>query len=78
MQYIAASFGITGALLLAMKVDPTWGFAAFLVSNVGWIAFSTARRHWGLLAQQVAFLLTSLLGLWNWWLGPLLLNGGKQ
>ena len=71
---IASLFGILGALLLAMPALPAWGFGAFLVSNVAWLMF--ARRHrFGLLqAQQWVLLACSLLGLWNWWLGPLLLG----
>lgn len=76
VQYLAAVFGIAGALILAVPgVNPAVGFAAFLLSNIGWLGFSASRRHWGLFAQQVAFLITSLVGLWNWWLGPLVLGG---
>lgn len=74
VETVAALFGIAGALLLAMQIHPAWGFAAFLVSNAGWITFSVTFRHWRMLAQQLAFLLTSLIGLWNWWLGPLVLG----
>ena len=49
-------------------------FALFLASNIAWLCFAHGRAHWGLFAQQCLFLLTSLLGLWNWWLGPLLLG----
>lgn len=74
-QYLAALFGAAGALLLAIPgVDPAWGFAAFLVSNVGWLCFAKQRGHWGLIGQQLVFLLTSLVGIWNWWLEPLLLG----
>lgn len=76
MQWPAAAFGVTGALVLAVPgVNPAWGFAAFLVSNVLWAAFGTFQRHWGLLAQQAVFLITSLVGMWNWWLGPLVMGG---
>lgn len=76
LQYPAALFGATGALVLAVPgVNPAWGFAAFLISNVLWGVFGTSQRHWGLLAQQAVFLITSLVGIWNWWLGPLLLGG---
>ena len=52
-------------------MHPGLGFAAFLVSNVGWLAFSAGHGHWRMFAQQCVFLLTSLVGLWNWWLAPL-------
>ena len=71
---IAAALGILGALLLAMPALPGWGFGAFLVSNVAWLAVSAWRLQWALHIQQWVFLACSLLGLWNWWLGPLLLG----
>lgn len=76
VQYIAAFFGIAGALVLAVpRMDPALGFAAFLLSNIGWLIFSAQRRQWGLFTQQVAFLIISISGIWNWWLGPLLVGG---
>lgn len=74
VQYVAAAFGIAGATLLAFPDAPSWGFGAFLVSNIGWITFSYQRKLWGQFAQTVCFLLTSILGLWNWWLGPWMLG----
>ena len=71
---IAAAFGILGALLLAMPALPGWGFGAFLVSNLAWLIVSAERQQWALHVQQWVFLLCSLVGLWNWWLGPLLLG----
>lgn len=72
IETTAAIFGMLGALLLATAVAPALGFAAFLVSNVGWLAFGAAHGHWRLFAQQCVFLATSLVGLWTWWLAPLL------
>lgn len=74
-QWVAGTFGAAGALVLGIPgVNPVWGFAAFLASNVGWLAFARANRHWGLFGQYLVFLVTSLVGVWNWWLGPLLLG----
>ena len=73
-ETIGALFGMAGAFLLAMPMLPGWGFGAFLVSNVCWLAFSAGHRHWSMFAQQCVFLVSSLVGLWNWWLGPLLLG----
>lgn len=75
IQYLAAFFGVTGALLLGIPgVHPIWGFAAFMVSNVGWLHFAAKQQHRGLFWQQVVFFVTSLVGIWNWWLGPLVLG----
>lgn len=72
-QVLAALFGILGALLLAIpEVHPTWGFSAFLVSNLAAIPFNKRQGNRWILVQQRFFLLSSLAGLWNWWLGPLL------
>jgi hypothetical protein len=70
METMAAVFGIAGAVLLATAVHPGLGFAAFLVSNVAGLAFTGRHRHWRLFAQQAVFLVTSLIGLWTWWLAP--------
>lgn len=71
---MGAVFGILGALLLAMPALPAWGFGAFLVSNVAWLVASARQRQWPFHLQQWVFLVCSLLGLWNWWLGPLVLG----
>lgn len=70
----AAATGIAGAFLMAMLINPAIAFALFLASNVAWLAYSGARRQWPLFTQQGIFLLSSLLGLWNSWLGPLVLG----
>lgn len=73
IETIAAAFGVLGAMLLAWPdAHAAWGFAAFLVSNLGWLSFSAGLHAWRMFAQQLCFLLTSLIGLWNWWLAPLL------
>ena len=73
-ETIGTIFGIAGAFLLAMPMLPGWGFGAFLVSNVAWLTVSAWQRNWPLHVQQWVFLACSLLGLWNWWLGPLVLG----
>ena len=72
IETAAAVAGMLGAALLASAVHPGAGFAAFLVSNLGWLTFSAVHRHWGMFAQQCVFLATSIVGLWTWWLAPLL------
>lgn len=75
-ETVGSVFGASGAFLLAMPVHPAWGFGAFLVSNVCLLIFGAACGHRRFFLMQLVFLVTSLLGLWNWWLGPLLLNKG--
>jgi hypothetical protein len=74
-EILASLFGILGASLLAYPgVHPAWGFAAFLVSNLAAIPFNKRQGHRWILMQQCIYLLSSLAGLWNWWLGPLVLG----
>lgn len=74
-EILASVFGIFGAAMLALPhLHPTWGFAAFLASNLAAIPFNKRQGNRWILAQQRFFLLSSLLGLWNWWLGPLVLG----
>jgi hypothetical protein len=42
----------------------------WLVSNVGWVAFGAAGGHWFLVAQNLGFAVTALIGIWTWLLGP--------
>jgi hypothetical protein len=72
IETLAAAFGMAGALAVAIPGLQGWGFAVFLVSNLGWLAFSAGHRYWKLFAQQLVFMASSMLGLWNWWLAPLL------
>ena len=73
LEILGAATGILGALLMATLANPAGAFGLFLVSNLAWLGFSY-RRHWGLFAQQGLFMASSLLGLWNTWLGPMLLG----
>jgi hypothetical protein len=67
IEALAAIAGLVGAWLLAAKGEhAAWGWLAFLASNIGWIAFGWIRRHWFLLAQQVGFTASSVLGIWRW------------
>lgn len=76
IEWMAALLGVIGALLLATNFHPAFGFAWFLASNAGWIVYAVQGRCFGMLAQQVLFTGTSLVGLWNWWLGPIVLKSG--
>lgn len=64
LEWAGAMLGIAGSALLAAKIG--WGFAAFLTSNLLWIAFGLKQRTWGLLTMQGFFTATSVAGLVNW------------
>ncbi len=67
LEWGGALFGIMGALLLAAKSSYSgWGFVAFLMSNILWMAYGFLKRAPGLTAMQMAFMITSFLGIINW------------
>lgn len=78
IELLAAMAGLSGALLLALNGRRAgWGFALFTLSNCGWIAFAAMQGHWALLAQQLGFLVTSLIGCWVWVVGPMVRGLGR-
>lgn len=73
IEWTGATLGLTGSLLLALNTNVSgYGFIAFLVSNVFWIAFGVRNRAWGLVTMQAGFTATSLIGLYNWLFKPIL------
>lgn len=71
VTWTAAAAGVSGTLLLAGRGRLAgWGFVLYLVSNAGWLAFAWRGAHWPLLAQTLAFTLSSLFGVWRWLLWP--------
>jgi hypothetical protein len=71
LEISASASGLAGATLLALNGRRAgWGFAAFLASNIGWLAFAAAGGHWFMFAQQVGFTITSLIGIWRWLIVP--------
>ncbi|KVP17325.1 hypothetical protein [Burkholderia ubonensis] len=71
IEWSGAILGLTGSLLLALNVDISgYGFVAFLISNVCWLAFGIKNRAWGLVTMQAGYSVTSLMGLYNWFIKP--------
>jgi len=71
IEILAAAFGVLGTVLLALNGPRAgWGFVAYLVSNMAWLASSWMQGQWPLFAQQLAFLASSLLGTWLWLVRP--------
>jgi hypothetical protein len=71
IEICAATAGVAGTWLLANKGPRAgWGFAAYLASNAGWLAFAWINNHWGMFLQQVAFTVVSLWGIWTWLIEP--------
>lgn len=70
----AAILGVVGALLMAVLANPAVPFTLLLVSFAAWAVHGYRRRMWPLCAQMLVFCSFCLLGVWNSWLGPLLLG----
>lgn len=69
LEWTGCFFGVLGAGVLALnRPFSGWGFVAFLVSNACWIAYGVLAGAPGLIAMQVAFTATSLLGVYRWML----------
>jgi uncharacterized protein with PQ loop repeat len=73
VEWAGAILGMFGSLLLALNVEISgYGFIAFLTSNVCWLVYGIRTRAWGLVTMQVGFTVTSITGIYNWFLKPLL------
>ena len=67
LEWAGCASGLVGACMLALNHRLSgWGFVAFLVSNALWIAFGLLTKAPGLVAMQIGFTATSLLGIRNW------------
>jgi nicotinamide riboside transporter PnuC len=69
LQWAGCITGASGALLIGLRLKPEimrWGFAFFLVSNIFWISYGVGFHVPGLVAQQMVFTLTSMIGIRNW------------
>lgn len=67
VEVFASVSGVTGTVLLATRTRyASFGWLAFLASNGGWLWFSHAHGFQFMFWQQVAFTITSLLGIFFW------------
>lgn len=71
---LAAILAILGALLMAVLVNPAVPFTVLLVSCAAWLVHGWPRGMRSLCVQMVVFGGFCLLGVWNTWLGPLVLG----
>lgn len=67
LQWLGCATGATGALLLATNTRYSgWGFLLFLISNGFWTLFGLQTHAFGLVAMQIIFTVTSLIGIYRW------------
>lgn len=67
ISWTGSLLGVVGAGTLALNMP--WsgvGWYLFLGSNSSWIAYALFKRVPSLLLMQIAFTLTSLLGVFRW------------
>lgn len=70
-QWAGAAAGIVGTLLLAVPGPASkWGFVFYLASNLFWMRFGVATKTPGLIVQNAAYTVSSLLGIWFWIFKP--------
>lgn len=71
MDIFGFAFGVAGALVLATCAPISrFGWLLFLASNFCWLTYAHGRGEVWLLAQQLVFTGTSLLGIWRWLVLP--------
>jgi hypothetical protein len=72
LQWLGCLTGVLGSCLLAWRSSWSgWGFVVYLVSNACWIAFGLLTHAPGLVVMQMAFTVTSAVGVWRWLVVPL-------
>lgn len=76
LELVGAVFGIGGALLIATKIPGfEYGWVAFVISSVALTLFAYHIKAWWLLTQQVFFMMTNAIGVWNWLIMPAIKAG---
>ena len=66
LDWVACSFALAGSLLLAVRCRVSaWGWVGFLLSNLAWIVYAIATGSPSLLAQNLGFTVTSLIGIYR-------------
>lgn len=67
VEVFASVAGVIGTVLLATRTRYAgFGWLAFLASNAGWLWFSHTHGFQFMFWQQVAFTITSLVGIFVW------------
>lgn len=65
--WLGSISGLVGSALLAVNTPFSgYGFLAFLFSNACWFTHGIVTRTWPLVAMQLGFTATSLVGVYRW------------
>lgn len=58
---------IAGVFALAGRpVEPSIAFGVMLIGSSIWVAAAVAMREWSVLALNLAFTVSNVLGIWRW------------
>jgi hypothetical protein len=67
IEYTGSALAFFGAYLLAKNTNNSkWGFVAYLVSNMFFIAWSIMFEVWGILTMNLGFLVINIYGIKKW------------
>ena len=65
-EWLGSILGIAGAFLVALNGKyASYGWICFLLANMVMIGFAVESGLYGILCQQLVFMVTSVLGLWK-------------
>lgn len=65
-EWLGSILGIAGAFLVAINGKyASYGWTCFLLANMVMIGFAVESGLYGILCQQLVFMVTSVLGLWK-------------
>ena len=65
LTWICVALSLTGAALVSIKY-PFAGSAVWVVANIGWLYDATIRKDRPQMLLWSAYLVTAVLGVWNW------------
>jgi hypothetical protein len=68
IEWSGVVLGVAGSSLLAVRSPrwSKWGFVAYLASNFLWIAWGISHEAWGVVIQNLTFMITSVIGIVTW------------
>lgn len=66
LEWTGSLLGLAGAFLLASHTRVSrYGWFVFLLANIAMIGFALGIHRYGLLVQQLGFMITSLIGIYR-------------
>lgn len=65
LTWLCVALSLTGAALVSFKY-PFAGSAVWVVANIGWLYDATKRKDRPQMLLWSAYLVTAVLGVWNW------------